>query len=299
MRGHATAEQYAQRATVYANAMRAVDPSLRLIAVGAGIFPGSDDWNSAVLRIAGPYVNFLAIHDYTSRSQNSSTPNPRNAMMARAGEFERNYMHIGDLAKQYAPGRNIRLIVNEWNLFYSAETLQSMEGAVYAARMMNGFERDGEVVEANSISDLLNGWVGGVIQASRDRIYRTAQFHALKMWNDHLGTQRVHTGIASPDLSAGVEAVDATAAMSEDKSTLYVKLSNARQEGPVQTTIDVHGFHFQQSAQLDLLSASTPQARNTFASPNLLQPHTEALSCKQVCTFTLPADSVAVLTLKK
>ena len=113
--------------------MRAVDPSLKLIAVGEGIFPHSDEWNSAVLRIAGPEIQYLAVHDYTSVAQNAAAKDPRNAMMARPAEFEANYRHMADEIRQNAPGRDIHLIVHEWNLFYDAVTIQSMEGAVYAA----------------------------------------------------------------------------------------------------------------------------------------------------------------------
>ena len=170
VRGHADAETYARAAVRYAQAMRAVDPTIKLVAVGQGLGKNRDTWNSAVLKIAGPVIDFLAVHDYTSQSSNAGSKDPRAKMIGRAGEFEAGYRHTGELIAKLAPGHDIRQIVNEWNLFYDARIIQSMEGAVYASRMMNGFERSGNFVEANSISDLLNGWVGGVIQASRDRI---------------------------------------------------------------------------------------------------------------------------------
>ncbi len=298
VRGHMTAEQYAQRAVVYAQAMHAVDPSLRLIAVGEGVFPNSDAWNSAVLRIAGPSIDYLAVHDYTSRAQNIKEPDPRNAMMARAGEFERNYRHMADLIRQYAPERNIRLIVNEWNLFYDAETIQSMEGAVYAARLMNGFERDGDIVAANCISDLLNGWVGGVIQASRDRVYGTAEYYALKMWRDHQGTDRVATQVTSPDLSNGSKAIDAVATLSGDRRMLFVKLSNAQQTGPVRLSLELQGFQYQTKGELEIMSARDAHGRNSFATPEVLRPEARTVSCGKQCKLDLPADSVAVFTLR-
>lgn len=299
VRGHVTAQHYAERAVVYAKAMHAVDPSLRLIAVGEGIYPGSDAWNSTVLRIAGSHIKFLAVHDYTSRAQNSKEPNPRSTMMARAGEFERNYLHMGDLVRQYAAGQDIHLIVNEWNLFYDAETIQSMDGAVYAARAMNGFERDGDIVAANCISDLLNGWVGGVIQASRDRVYGTAQYYALQLWSDHLGTERLHTDVISPNLrAAAANTVDAIATIDREHNALYVKLSNADLR-PLQTTVSVHGFRHGGTVQVQMLQSANVHARNTFASPAMVHPVSRTMHCAQECTFQLPADSIAVLTLRR
>jgi alpha-N-arabinofuranosidase len=230
VRGHVTASEYAQAAVRYARAMRAVDPSIRLTAVGEGVFEGSDLWNSSVLKIAGPEIQYLAVHDYTSVAQNAKAADPRAAMMGRPAEYEKNYRHMADLIHSTAPDHDIKLIVNEWNLFYGSNIIQSMDGAVYASRMMNGFERDGDIVEANSISDLLNGWVGGVIQASRDRIYGTAQYFALKMYSEHLGTDRLFAEVTTPELAPGIKTVDAVATRSADGSEIFIKISNAGQQ---------------------------------------------------------------------
>ena len=292
--GHATAEVYARSAFEYAKAMRAVDPSIRLIAVGEGIFKGQTEWNSTVLRIAGPVVNYLAIHDYTTKSENSS----RAQMMGRAAEFEAEYKQTGALIAKLAPGRGIKQIVNEWNLFYDAQMIQSMDGGVYAARMMDGFERDGGTVEANAISDLLNGWVGGVIQASRDRIYGTSQYYAIKMYSEALGTERLATTVSSPALdtgSPGVQALDAVATRSGSK--LYVKMSNADAKAALPTIVKVQGFAHGREAQLTLLAAAEAGERNSFRDPNALVPKVSTLDCADSCTVNLPPDSVAVLTL--
>ncbi len=300
VRGHVTAQQYAEEAVRYARAMRAVDPSIQLIAVGEGIFPHSDEWNSAVLKTAGPEIQYLAVHDYTSLDKNSKAPDPRNAMMARAGAFEANYRHMGDLIQQNAPGRGIKLIVNEWNLFYGSNVIQSMEGAVYASRMMNGFERDGDVVDANSISDLLNGWVGGIIQASRDRVYGTPEFYAVKMYGDHLGTDRLHTELESPELQPGLKAIDAVATRSPDGSKIFVKLSNADRTHAIRTAVVLNGFPHAHGAELTLLHAADPMSRNTFAKPDRVVPSSRALHCSGAsCQVELPPDSVAVLSYSK
>ncbi len=298
VRGHVTAEQYAEAAVRYAKAMRAVDPNLRLIAVGEGIFLNSDAWNSAVLRIAGPEIQYLAIHDYTAASQNAISPNARNAMMARAGEFEANYRHTGDLIRQLAPGHDIRLIVNEWNLFYDAATIQSMEGAVYASRMMNGFERDGEIVEANAISDLLNGWVGGIIQASRDRVYGTPEFYAVELYSHHLGTDRLAMNLTSPTLAGGLQAIDAVATRSRDGSEIFLKLSNADPLHSILTLAAVDGVSDLGQVELELLRASVEHARNSFATPKQVVPTKQRLRCTHTCTIDVPANSVAILTFR-
>ncbi len=297
VRGHVTAEAYAQRAVQYARAMRAVDPTLQLIAVGEGVFDGSDAWNSTVARIAGKDIEFLAIHDYTSVAQNAKDPHPRDAMMARAGEFEANYRHMAGLLRGSSTNPTLKLIVNEWNLFYDAATIQSMEGAVYASRMMNGFERDGDIVEANAISDLLNGWVGGILQASRDRVYATPQYFAVKMYREHLGVDRLAAVTASPALPSGLAAIDAVATRSADGRSVFIKLSNADQHRGISTSVELHGVPGNSSAQVEMLTAATTASRNSFENPLQVHPVSSTISCAKACTVQMPPDSVAVLTV--
>ena len=299
VRGHVTAEVYANSAVRYAKAMRAVDPTIKLIAVGEGIMAGQDHWNSTVLRIAGSVIDYLAVHDYTKLSQNATAANPRAQMMARAGEFEASYRHTGELIAKYAPGRNIKLIVNEWNLFYGANVIESMQGAIYASRMMNGFERDGNIVDSNCISDLLNGWVGGVIQASRDRIYGTPQFYVIKMYNDHLGTERLEAKVSSPELAPGVQSVDAVATSSGDGYQVYVKLSNAKKNHGIKALIDLGDFSYLRDVQVVLLRSADPMQRNIFIKPEAVVPVAKTMQCSGKCAIDLPSESVAVLTFRK
>jgi alpha-N-arabinofuranosidase len=297
VRGHVTATQYSEAAVRYAKAMRAVDPTIKLIAVGEGVFPGSDAWNTAVLKTAGAEIQYLAVHDYTSIAQNAAEPNPAAAMMRRASEYEANYRHMGDLIKQIAPGSNIKLIVNEWNLFYGASTIEGMEGAIYASRMMNGFERDGNIVAANAISDLLNGWGGGVIQASRDRVYGTAEYWAVKMYADHLGTDRLHAEVKSPELQAGVPAIDAVSTRSADGSKIFIKLSNADKTQPISTTVEVEQVRVRRSVELEVLKGSAGSRLNTFEQPDLIKPATKHMTCDRKCTVTVAPESILIMTL--
>ena len=296
VRGHVTAETYAHAAIEYARAMRAVDPNLKFVAVGQAPENGQEPWNQTVLRIAGPSIDYLAIHDYTDLHKNNTASDPRAEMMHQAAVFEATYQHTGALIAKLSPTHPIKLIVNEWNLFYGAQTIQSMEGAIYAARMMNGFEREADVVDSNCISDLLNGWVGGTIQASRDRIYGTPQFYAIKMYNDHLGQQRLQADIISPDLAPGVPALDAIVTRSPDGSTLFAKMSNADAHHALRTSIRLDGLRYAPTVQMTVLASTDPLERNTFASPKAVVPQTRTLHCANICTFALPRESVAVLT---
>src|SRR6266542_1409289 len=65
VRGHSDADTYARNYNRYARAMRAVDPSIKLIAVG----DNNMNWNRTVLRAAGENIDYLAIHHYYGRRE--------------------------------------------------------------------------------------------------------------------------------------------------------------------------------------------------------------------------------------
>lgn len=299
VRGHADAETYAKNAKRYAESMRAVDPSIKLIAVGESSMPDAANWDSTVIRILGKDVDYLAVHDYNTRTKDQ---NNRTTMMARPHEFEKHYSETHNLFKRISPDHPVPFVVNEWNLFYPSTVIQSMDGAVFASRMMNAFERSTDQVSMTSVSDLVDGWIGGIIQASRDRVYVTPEFHAIHMYASHLGRDLIATSIESPNLDAlgarqEVAAVDAVATLSRDGKAIFISLSNADPEKSLRTRIAIDGARYKPEADEILLSGSKGKSMNDFAHPNLVHPVTTAIQCKESCVVQMPPASVAVLTI--
>ena len=134
VRGHSDAATYARNEVRYAQAMRAVDPTIQLIAVG----DNDMSWNRTVLRTAGPSIDYLAIHHYYGRKEMAG--DARN-LMSRPLHYERFYREVAKAIGEEAPGRPIRLIINEWGLDLPETRQHSMEAALYGARLMNVFER--------------------------------------------------------------------------------------------------------------------------------------------------------------
>ena len=87
VRGHSDAATYARNLNRYAAAMRAVDPSIKLIAIGDNDL----DWDRTVLREAGDKIDSLAIHHYYGRHEmQGDTLN----LMARPLFFEKFYRQV-------------------------------------------------------------------------------------------------------------------------------------------------------------------------------------------------------------
>jgi len=164
VRGHSDAETYARNLSKYAAAMRKVDPAIKLIAVG----DNDMDWNRTVLTKAGSHFDYLAIHHYYGRREiEGQLAN----LMARPLHYQKFYQDLARLIKETNPGRDIKLAINEWGLDLTVQQQYSTLSALYGARLLNVFERSAGLVAMSAISDLVNGWPGGIIQASRDDVF--------------------------------------------------------------------------------------------------------------------------------
>src|SRR5207247_11089005 len=160
----------------HAAAMRAVDPSIRLIAVG----DNSLARDRAVLQLAGTHIDYLAVHHYYGEKDMAGDPLN---LMARPLHYEEFYKQLQEMIAELVPGREIRLAINEWNTSFPVPRQHSIEPALYGARLMNVFERIG-VVAMSGPSGLVNGWSGGLIQASRHGLFMTPVYLVNKLYSE-------------------------------------------------------------------------------------------------------------------
>ena len=103
------------------------------------------------------------------------------------------------------PGRTIRLIVNEWDTALPLPRQHSMESALYGARLMNVFERSGDLVEMTAVSDLVNGWSGGIIQASRHDVFVTPTYSPCASTPNTSERDRLAVRVSSPGFDSSLE----------------------------------------------------------------------------------------------
>ena len=268
VRGHSDAETYARNYNRYAKAMRAVDPSIKLIAVG----DNNMNWNRTVLRAAGENIDYLAIHHYYGRRE---AGNDLLNLMARPLFFERFYREVGQLLRQLGLEGRVKLAINEWGLDLPTERQYSMESALYSARLMNVFERSGELVEMSAVSDLVNGWPGGIIQAGRHDVFVTPIYLVNQLYNTHRGDVRLATDVINSYL-------DATA--SRSGNTIFIKAVNTNPTNSLTTTIFVRGL--------------TPIGRADLKMIVNKEIQTRSIPTGNQFTVRLPKKSVSIITIK-
>jgi alpha-N-arabinofuranosidase len=295
VRGHSDAQTYARNYNRYAQAMRAVDPSIKLIAVG----DNDMNWNRTVLREAGRNIDYLAIHHYYGRREMRGDPLN---LMARPLFFERFYAQVEQLLRELGFAGRIKLAINEWGLDLPSERQYSMEPALYGARLMNVFERSGEIVEMTAVSDLVNGWPGGIIQAGRHSVFVSPLYLVNQLYAEHRGDQLLATSVNSPTFNTSHEGsnvpyLDAVASRSADNKTIFIKAVNTSHSSELVTTIDVQGATTASRAELKTVTAPSLNVSNNFSRPEAISIQTKTLPSKAKFVVTLPKHSVSIIVL--
>jgi alpha-N-arabinofuranosidase len=295
VRGHSDAATYARNLNRYVAAMRAVDPTIKIVGVG----DNNMNWNRTVLGEAGRSIDYLAIHHYYGLAEMAG--DARN-LTAHPLFYERFYQQVRDAIHELVPGHDIKLAINEWNTSLPLPRQHSMESALYGARLMNVFERSGDLIAMSAVSDMVNGWSGGVIQASRDDVFVTPTYLAIKLYNDHLGSERVPSTVESPTFDTTKEGkrvpyLDVVATRSAGGKQLFIHAVNADAAVALLTTINVAALRDGTTAALDVLNGPTLDASNTFRAPDTVRVQHSEIPAGPHFTVELPAHSVAVITI--
>jgi alpha-N-arabinofuranosidase len=296
VRGHSNAETYARNYNRYAQAMRAVDPSIKLIAVG----DNDMNWNRTVLREAGRNIDYLAIHHYYGRRE--MRDDPLN-LMARPLFFERFYAQVQQLLGELGLGGRVKLAINEWGLDLPSERQYSMEPALYGARLMNVFERSGEIVEMSAVSDLVNGWPGGIIQAGRHSVFVTPIYLVNQLYSQYRGDQLLATTVNGPTFNTSREGtnipyLDATGSRTADGKTIFIKAVNTSRTGSLHTTITIEGVIPSTRAELKTVTAPSMNVANDFSRRDAVSIQNSTVSSGRKFVVTLPKHSVSVIVIK-
>jgi len=296
VRGHSDAETYALNYNRYAQAMRAVDPTIKLIAVG----DNDMNWNRTVLREAGRNIDYLAIHHYYGRREMQGDPLN---LMARPLFFERFYGQVQQLLGELGLNERVKLAINEWGLDLPSERQYSMESALYGARLMNVFERSGEIVEMSAVSDLVNGWPGGIIQAGRQSVFVSPIYLVNQLYGEHRGDLLLSTRVNSPTFNTSREGtnipyLDVSASRTADGKTIFIKAVNSSRTSALLTTITIDGAIPAARAELKTVTAASINVSNDFSRPDAVFIQKRMLPSGRRFVVTLPKHSVSVIVLR-
>jgi alpha-N-arabinofuranosidase len=295
VRGHSDAAAYARNVDRYVAAMRAVDPSIQVIAVGDNDMA----WNRTVLGMTSQRLDYLAIHHYYGRREMEGDVGN---LLARPLHYERFYGEIERAFENLPANRRPKLAVNEWGLDLPESQEYSMLAALYGARLMNVFERQDGLIAMSAVSDLVNGWPGGIIQASRHGVFVTPIYLVNRLYATRLGAERLSSRVEGPTFSTskegiGVPVLDVTASRSADGREIFITAVNTDLARPLRARVTLRGAAISARARVERVVGNSLTATNGFTTPDAVRITHAAIPAARTFRLDLPEHSVSVVTL--
>jgi alpha-L-arabinofuranosidase len=155
----------------------------------------------------------------------------------------------------------------------------------------------------SAVSDLVNGWPGGIIQASRHRVFVSPIYLVNRLYATHLGTSRLAVDVEGPTFSTtregqAVPALDVVSSRSANGELIYIKAVNLDLDRPLRATIRVRGARVARSAVVDRVVADSLDAVNGFDTPEAIRAVRTPIAAASIFELRLPAHSIAVVTLR-
>jgi len=166
---------------------------------------------------------------------------------------------------------------------------------------MNVFERS-DIVAMSAVSDMVNGWSGGMVQASRDNLFVTPTYLVNELYNRHLGAQRITARVSSPTFDTtregkGVPYLDVVVSRTADGKHIFIKAVNTDPQRALCTSVHIVGAPLSSSAIMETINADSMTSANSFATPNAVSLQQKTIKIGPNFLVDFPQHSVSVITL--
>lgn len=302
--GHCTREEYADRYRRFVQAMKAVDPTIEVIACGQDAH-----WNEPLIERCADILRSLSIHTLIAHAVPPDTPTERiyRSIAAFPVWYEG---HLAELGRQMA--RRVkppRIAITELQIMTPHRVNnQTITEAIYLSGIINTSIRLGDLVELITHSALMNH--GGGLRKHREFVWKNPVQLAHEMYINLAGRIPVGLTVASPtfstaalhDLPAVEKApyLDAVAAMSANGSELTLMVTNRHPDSALTTDIVLQDFTSRSTVNVHTLAGDSPTAQNSFEQPEAVRIVKGTVRAgKQGLRYTFPPLSLTLLTFRR
>jgi alpha-N-arabinofuranosidase len=254
--GHMPLSDYVKKHTQYAVAMKAMDPSVKVVAVGA-----VGRWSETMLAEASNHMDLISEHFYVGHKAGLlSHVNQMPSEVRRIAEAHRKYRATIPSLKM----KEVPVALDEWNYWYGPDvygeigTQYFLEDALGVAAAFNEYARQTDIYFMANYAQTVN--VIGAIKTSKTAAVLDSTGVILALYRKHFGTIPVTVGGAP-------EPLDVMACWKDEtKSVLTLSIVNPTKQA-VTLRLDAGRLVLPKNARLFLVGGLDPRACNVPGQP--------------------------------
>ncbi|RLE08549.1 alpha-N-arabinofuranosidase [Candidatus Aerophobetes bacterium] len=307
--GHRSAKEYAKVLREYARFMKVVDPSIKVIAVGAD----DPEWDLEVIKTAGKYIDYISNHQYWGSDDYYET-------VASAYWIEKRLKLLKSVIEVAQPSieekKRVKIALDEWNIWYrgtpenSLEENYALKDALFAAGVFIILHRLCRSVTMANLAQLVN--VIGAIHTDKQGLYLTPIYRVFELFVNHTGEVALDALVNSEtyDIEGkgflarrkfklkGVPYLDASVTLSKDKDKLFIAAVNFHRQEDIECSIILEGFSPGKEARIYELNGPDVMAVNDFDNPERVKITGKTIkNASREFSYVFPAHSATVIEL--
>ena len=308
--GHKNAEEYSKFALEAAKAMRAVDPSIKLVASGSSNY-GADwiGWNRTVLQRLRHQIDYIAIHTYINNRDDDFERYLGGWTQTIERYIETTAAQIREVRTGPNP-RPIYIAYDEWNVWYRTgnkeklEEIYNFEDALAMGMFFNAFFRHADVVKMANLAQLVN--VIAPIMTNKDGLFLQPIYFPLVEFTRQQKNTSLDVWVASPtyriqNRPAEVKYLDVSATYNPGTQELFINVLNRSRDKDIAARIESQQGAFAGDVAVWELNHADLKATHTFGDDTKVRPATRTIQADvrdDAFGYTFPAHSLTILKVK-
>lgn len=308
--GHKNVDDYAKFALEAAKAMKATDPSIKLVASGSSNY-GADWrlWNRTVLQTLRGQIDYIALHTYINNSAND--------FERYLGTAQQNVdLYIDSTAnqiKEVMTGQNPRPIYiayDEWNVWYRSgnsnklEEIYNFEDAVAMGGFFNSFIRRADVVKMANIAQLVN--VIAPIMANKTGLFLQPIYFPIVEYGKQRNNVSVDAFVSSPTYKIQNRPVepkylDVSTTFNAKTNEVFVNVVNRSKDKDMTTAITTQDRIPESAVGVWQMNYPDLKAVHTYGDDKKVRPAASTANVAvngSTFSYTFPAHSLTILKVK-
>jgi alpha-N-arabinofuranosidase len=284
--GHVPADQYALHAQRAAKMMKAVDPSIELVACGSSgpAMPTYPEWDRVVLEYLGDLADYVSLHRYVGNPE-GDTPD----FLAVTNSVDRQIEEVDAVCRyvkaKRRSGKRAYLCFDEWNVWYKdrrmdggwtfaprlIEEVYNLEDALVVAGFLNSFIRHADVVRIANIAQIVN--VIAPVLTRGDEVLIQSIFYPFEMYSRRREGASLRPIVKGPIYESKnygeAYLIDASAILDGDR--LHIFVINRNTGGPTKVNVELADGEIVDLESAEILTGPDAKAANTFEHPELVR----------------------------